>query len=67
VNELVRLDPVVEVVWRAFELRPEPVATLDPKGEYLPARLGKFRLSDGREARDDDETSARAAPLPLGT
>lgn len=34
-HELVRLDPVVEVVWRAFELRPEPVATLDPRGEYL--------------------------------
>jgi predicted DsbA family dithiol-disulfide isomerase len=29
-------------------------------------RLGEFRLSDGREARDDNETSARAAPLPLG-
>src|SRR3981189_1275377 len=25
----------VEVVWRAFELRPAPVPTLDPKGEYL--------------------------------
>jgi len=25
----------VEVVWRAFELRPEPVPTLDPKGDYL--------------------------------
>jgi predicted DsbA family dithiol-disulfide isomerase len=23
------------VVWRAFELRPEPVPTLDPKGDYL--------------------------------
>jgi predicted DsbA family dithiol-disulfide isomerase len=23
------------VVWRAFELRPEPVPTLDPRGEYL--------------------------------
>ena len=34
-HELVRLDPVIEVVWRAFELRPEPVATLDPRGEYL--------------------------------
>jgi hypothetical protein len=22
-------------VWRAFELRPEPVPTLDPKGAYL--------------------------------
>ncbi|MBA2564102.1 MAG: DsbA family protein [Gemmatimonadetes bacterium] len=28
-------DSKIEVVWRAFELRPEPVPTLDPKGEYL--------------------------------
>jgi predicted DsbA family dithiol-disulfide isomerase len=32
---LVRLEPGVEIVWRAFELRPEPIPTLDPKGEYL--------------------------------
>lgn len=25
----------VDVAWRAFELRPEPQATLDPDGEYL--------------------------------
>ena len=25
----------MEIVWRAFELRPEPVPTLDPSGEYL--------------------------------
>jgi predicted DsbA family dithiol-disulfide isomerase len=25
----------VEVVWRAFELRPDPKPTLDPDGEYL--------------------------------
>jgi predicted DsbA family dithiol-disulfide isomerase len=25
----------VEIRWRAFELRPEPVPTLDPAGEYL--------------------------------
>lgn len=25
----------LEIVWRAFELRPEPLPTLDPKGEYL--------------------------------
>jgi predicted DsbA family dithiol-disulfide isomerase len=25
----------VEIVWRAFELRPEPVPTLPPGGEYL--------------------------------
>ena len=34
-NALVRAEPAVEVVWRAFELRPEPVPTLDPKGDYL--------------------------------
>lgn len=28
-------EPGVEVVWRAFELRPEPVPTLDPRGDYL--------------------------------
>jgi predicted DsbA family dithiol-disulfide isomerase len=35
VHELVKSDPDVEIIWRAFELRPEPVPTLDPKGEYL--------------------------------
>jgi predicted DsbA family dithiol-disulfide isomerase len=25
----------VQIIWRAFELRPEPVPTLDPKGDYL--------------------------------
>jgi predicted DsbA family dithiol-disulfide isomerase len=25
----------VDVVWHAFELRPDPVPTLDPKGDYL--------------------------------
>lgn len=25
----------MEVIWRAFELRPEPVPTLDPQGDYL--------------------------------
>jgi predicted DsbA family dithiol-disulfide isomerase len=35
VHELTRKDPDVEVIWRAFELRPEPVPTLDPGGEYL--------------------------------
>ncbi len=25
----------MEIIWRAFELRPEPIATLDPGGEYL--------------------------------
>ena len=35
VHELVNSQPDVEIVWRAFELRPEPVPTLDPKGDYL--------------------------------
>ncbi len=34
-HELVKSNPEVEVIWRAFELRPEPVPTLDPGGEYL--------------------------------
>ena len=34
-HELVKSEPAVEIIWRAFELRPEPVPTLDPKGEYL--------------------------------
>ena len=32
---MVKSDPDVDVVWRAFELRPEPVPTLDPHGDYL--------------------------------
>jgi predicted DsbA family dithiol-disulfide isomerase len=35
VHELVQSDPDVELIWRAFELRPEPVPTLDPNGDYL--------------------------------
>ena len=35
VHELTGIEPGVEIVWRAFELRPDPVPTLDPKGEYL--------------------------------
>jgi predicted DsbA family dithiol-disulfide isomerase len=31
----VRARPDVQVVWRAYELRPDPVPTLDPRGEYL--------------------------------
>lgn len=34
-RELARVELDVEVIWRAFELRPEPVPTLDPGGEYL--------------------------------
>ena len=34
-HELTRRDPDVEIVWRAFELRPDPVPTLDPGGDYL--------------------------------
>lgn len=30
-----RYGDSVEVTWRAYELRPDPVPTLDPDGEYL--------------------------------
>ncbi|MDB5903254.1 MAG: disulfide bond formation protein DsbA [Betaproteobacteria bacterium] len=33
--ELASSDADVEIVWRAFELRPDPAPTLDPDGEYL--------------------------------
>jgi predicted DsbA family dithiol-disulfide isomerase len=33
--EFTQLEPAVKIVWRAFELRPEPVPPLDPRGEYL--------------------------------
>jgi predicted DsbA family dithiol-disulfide isomerase len=37
VADRIRRDfgPAVTVEWHAFELRPEPVPTLDPAGEYL--------------------------------
>lgn len=34
-RELGEKDPDVAIVWRAVELRPDPVPTLDPNGEYL--------------------------------
>jgi predicted DsbA family dithiol-disulfide isomerase len=34
-RELEKKDPEVAIVWRAFELRPDPVPTLDPNGDYL--------------------------------
>jgi predicted DsbA family dithiol-disulfide isomerase len=35
VKELVSQDPHITIRWRSFELRPEPVPTLDPDGDYL--------------------------------
>jgi predicted DsbA family dithiol-disulfide isomerase len=35
VRALAQEKPGLEVLWRAFELRPEPAPTLDPQGEYL--------------------------------
>jgi predicted DsbA family dithiol-disulfide isomerase len=35
VKQLVSLTPRIKVQWRSFELRPEPVPTLDPDGDYL--------------------------------
>jgi len=35
VHQLIESDRDVEIIWRAFELRPEPVPLPDPKSEYL--------------------------------
>ncbi len=32
---MLKAETDVEVIWRAYELRPEPAPTLDPNGEYL--------------------------------
>ena len=32
---MIRSEPDVEIIWRAFELRPAPAPTLPPGGEYL--------------------------------
>ena len=34
-HQLIESDPHVELIWRAFELRPEPVPMIDPNSEYL--------------------------------
>lgn len=34
-RELKRTRPHLEIIWKAYELRPEPQPTLDPQGEYL--------------------------------
>jgi predicted DsbA family dithiol-disulfide isomerase len=34
-RQLRQKDRNVDILWRAFELRPDPVPTLDPNGEYL--------------------------------
>ena len=34
-HQLGEKDPDVAIVWRAFELRPDPVPILDPNGDYL--------------------------------
>lgn len=34
-KELAKAEPDIEIIWRAFELRPKPVPTLPPDGEYL--------------------------------
>jgi predicted DsbA family dithiol-disulfide isomerase len=35
VHELIESDPYVNLIWRAFELRPEPVPMIDPNSDYL--------------------------------
>lgn len=32
---MVKAEPDVEILWRAYELRPAPIPTLPPDGEYL--------------------------------
>lgn len=34
-HQLIESDPHVEIIWRAFELRPEPAPMIDPNSEYL--------------------------------
>ena len=34
-HQLVESDPDVELIWRAFELRPEPAPMIDPNSDYL--------------------------------
>ena len=34
-RELMGADPEVEIIWKAFELRPEPIPTLDSRGDYI--------------------------------
>ena len=47
-SKLTQEDSDVELIWCAFELRPDPVPTLDPKGEYLQRvwRDSVYPLSD---------------------
>jgi len=35
VHQLIESDSQVELVWRAYELRPEPVPMIDPNSDYL--------------------------------
>ena len=34
-HQLIESDPHVELIWRAYELRPEPVPMIDPNSDYL--------------------------------
>jgi predicted DsbA family dithiol-disulfide isomerase len=35
VHQLIESDPHVELIWRAYELRPDPVPMIDPNSNYL--------------------------------
>jgi predicted DsbA family dithiol-disulfide isomerase len=35
VHKLIESEPHIELIWRAYELRPEPVPMIDPKSDYL--------------------------------
>lgn len=34
-HQLTESDPSLELIWRAYELRPEPVPMIDPNSDYL--------------------------------
>lgn len=44
-HELKGADPEVEIIWKAFELRPEPIPTLDSRGDYIAAKKLEAEVS----------------------
>ena len=55
--------PGLQVYWHAFELRPEPVPTLDPDGEYL-HRVWNQSVYPMAAKGDDVEASSGPAEEP---
>jgi predicted DsbA family dithiol-disulfide isomerase len=53
----------VELDWRAFELRPDPVPTLEPRGAYLINTWRDSGISTGGPTWYSDSASAGTAAL----